>query len=687
MIPHSVSLYRQSVVSPNWDETKRTGGSPLPRGEAKAKRCEKEEEEEEQQSRPNGDQRSFINVKHKSTPETKGGKNVEQISIKTVFNRQREKTIPCINYDTDRYCFKLGWWNWGKQSKLLENIERCKENIKEKYYKNRRECKHRSSTNWTSKYFTKFQPNEYLYIPVTNKNYFRSKNSLKIRSNPVSDFHKLNLKPITGFLQSYEKEKQRRRQVPRAVIRVSTLPYVVDDYNVKRGEPNMGGKTGLSLGEANILLSEDEESNLNDSSGFFAKVSKKSAPGGYSPSGYFPNRRASHSSGTYSNGERNSKGVIFKCRTKQAHQMDSRKGSSGTAHGKRNSKAKLYNVRHSTNGGRTHAYRHCKAHSGGEESNSKDGLGQKWDPKKKTTVKVRQYRIRSIESLSSVHSAPGRPPQGCSPPLVRLSSGSTERGSTGSSEGSSEGSSDGSSEVVDPHNAKYRVNLKGKKREDYPQGEDPTHTPPSQCSNKSEVRNSSMRSGSSCYSTSSRGTPNEALQKYAKRDPQMCTTQRKKATNYGEKNSPRSYKHMDVSSKRECPGYTINHDTHFNMYREGYTSMQSELGRDRHGIKNDGSERRDSSADSVGEDPCRRQYSPNEINQVDCPQRDSYHRGKRKNKKKQSCKNDHQVFYPPTNDGYYEGQHRDSANPQTRERKGHDADYLEKQYDEYFCDN
>ncbi|ANQ08307.1 Uncharacterized protein PCOAH_00027450 [Plasmodium coatneyi] len=685
LIPHSPSLHRQHVVSPNWDETKRTGGSSLPRcqakGKAKTKRCEEEEEEvdeeldDEEQTKRNRNQRNFINVKHKSTPETEESKNMEKISIKTVINRHREKTIPCINYDTDRYRFKLGWWNWGKQSKLLENIEKCKENIKEKYYQNRKECKHRSSTNWTSKYFTKFQPNEYLYIPVTNKNYFRSKNSLKIRSNPVSDFHKVNLKPITGFLQSYEKEKQRQRKVPQAVIRVSTVPYVVDDYNVKRAVPKVGGKTGVSLGEANILLSDDEESNLNDTSGFFAKVSKKSAP-----RGYFPNGRGSYSSETNSNDEENSKGIIFKCRTKQAHKGENRNSNNGRAHEKRSSKTRLYNIGDDINGGRTHACRKGKAHSGDEGSNGKDGLGQRWDPKKKTTVKVRQYRIRSIESLSSVHSGPGRNPQGCSASMVPLSFGSPASGSAESSE------------VVGPTNAKYRVNLKSKKRADYPQGEDPRNTPSSKCSNKSEVQNSSRRSGSSCYSTSSLGTQNEEFQKDAKRDPHMCTPQRKKLTNDEEKNlSGRSYKNISMSSKREYPGYANNNDTHYNKYREGYTSMESELGRNRHRIEWDGSERRDSSSGSIGkvseEGPCRRQYRPNEINEVDYIQPDRYDRERRKNKNKQTCKNSNHNYYPPTNDGYYEGQHRDSINPQTRGRKGHDADSLEKQYDEYFYDN
>ncbi|KJP90298.1 hypothetical protein AK88_00146 [Plasmodium fragile] len=679
LIPQSSNLHGQRVVSPNWDETKRTGGNPIPRCQAKdkAKGCE---EGEEEQSKWNRDQRSFINVMHKSTPEMKGAKNMEQISIKTVINRQREKTIPCINYDTDRYCFKLGWWNWGKRSKLLENIERCKENIKEKYYQNRRECKHRSCTNWRSKYFTKFQPNEYLYIPVTNKNYFRSKNSLKIRSNPVSDFHKLNLKPITGFLQSYEKEKERQRKVPRGVIRVSTIPYVVDDYNVKSGVPKIGGKFGVSLGEAKIILSEDEESNLNDTSGFFAKVSKKSAP-----SGYFPNGRGSYSSGTNSNDEKSSKGIIFKCRTKQAHKTDFRNSSSGTAYGKRNYKARSYNIGHDINEGRTHDCRDGKAQSGHEGSNEKEGLGQRWDPKKKTTVKVRRYRIRSIESLSSVHSAPGRSPQGCSSSMVRVSSGR-----------STASSSVESSEVVGTTNAKCRVNLKSKKRADYPQGGKPRHIPPSQCSNKSEVRNSSRGSGSSCYSISSVGTPNEVFKKDTQRDPHFCAGHRKKLTheeNDMEKNlARRNYKQMNISSKRDYAGYTTDHDTHLNMYREDYTSMESELGRNRHGIECDGSGERDSSAGSIekdlGEGPCRRQYCPDEINQVNCIQPDSYKRGKIQNKKKQSCKTSHHNSYAPTNDGYYhEGQHRGSANPQTRGRKGQDADFLEKQYDEYFYDN
>ncbi|SBS92784.1 conserved Plasmodium protein, unknown function [Plasmodium ovale curtisi] len=207
-------------------------------------------------------------------------KNVRKIKIKTTINRPEERTVPCISYRNNNYQLKIGWWNLGKKFKLFSNIEKCKENIKEKYYKNRNNCKNISSTISTNKYFNKFLPNEYLYTPATNINHFRSKNSLNIKTDPVSDFHKLNLRPITGFLQSYRKEKDRiNKSNPRAIIKVSKYPYIQDGYqntlnNNKISNKSGERKDGLSIGKANVLISDKKNSNLDDTFGFFAKISK-----------------------------------------------------------------------------------------------------------------------------------------------------------------------------------------------------------------------------------------------------------------------------------------------------------------------------------------------------------------------------------------------------------------------------
>ncbi|CAD2092167.1 conserved Plasmodium protein, unknown function [Plasmodium vinckei brucechwatti] len=207
-------------------------------------------------------------------------KNVRKIKIKTTINRPEERSVPCISYRNNNYQLKIGWWNLGKKFKLFSNIEKCKENIKEKYYKNRNNCKNISSTISTNKYFNKFLPNEYLYTPATNTNHFRSKNSLNIKTDPVSDFHKLNLRPITGFLQSYKKEKDRiNKSNPRAIIKVSKYPYMQDGYqntlnNNKIFDKSRERKDGLSIGKANVLISDKKNSNLDDTFGFFAKISK-----------------------------------------------------------------------------------------------------------------------------------------------------------------------------------------------------------------------------------------------------------------------------------------------------------------------------------------------------------------------------------------------------------------------------
>ncbi|SCM00379.1 conserved Plasmodium protein, unknown function [Plasmodium chabaudi chabaudi] len=228
-----------------------------------------------------GDSKTLIEEENNNNLDIENNdQNVRKIKIKTTINRPEERTVPCISYRNNNYQLKIGWWNLGKKFKLFSNIEKCKENIKEKYYKNRNNCKNISSTVSTNKYFNKFLPNEYLYTPATNISYFRSKHSLNIKTDPVSDFHKINLRPITGFLQSYRKEKDRiNKSNPRAIIKVSKYPYIQDGHqntltnnqnSNKSGEP----KDGLSMGKVNLLISDKKNSNLDDTFGFFAKISK-----------------------------------------------------------------------------------------------------------------------------------------------------------------------------------------------------------------------------------------------------------------------------------------------------------------------------------------------------------------------------------------------------------------------------
>ncbi|SCP04735.1 conserved Plasmodium protein, unknown function [Plasmodium ovale] len=221
-----------------------------------------------------------------------GNQEVERICIKTTFNRDEQKIIPCISHDTNYYNFRRGWWNWGGEgSKLFSKIEKCKENIKKKYNQNRNKCKNKMFTNSTGKYFKKFLPNEYLYTPITNRSHFKSKNSLHIKSNPISDFHKLNLRPFTGFLQSYNKEKKKLSDVPRAIIKVSAVPYSPNGCSkptlggngaVDREVYNTVGNTvdntrtrGWNVGRVKIHIPHGESSHFNGSSESFAKISKK----------------------------------------------------------------------------------------------------------------------------------------------------------------------------------------------------------------------------------------------------------------------------------------------------------------------------------------------------------------------------------------------------------------------------
>ncbi|KEG02338.1 hypothetical protein YYE_03077 [Plasmodium vinckei vinckei] len=227
-----------------------------------------------------GNNKTLIEEENNNIDMIDNNKHVRKIKIKTTINRPEERTVPCISYRNNNYQLKIGWWNLGKKFKLFSNIEKCKENIKEKYYKNRNNCKNISSTISTNKYFNKFLPNEYLYTPATNISYFRSKNSLNIKTDPVSDFHKLNLRPITGFMQSYKKEKDRiNKSNPRAIIKVSKYPYIQDGYqntlnNNKFSKKSGEVKDGLSIGKANVLISDKKNSNLDDTFGFFAKISK-----------------------------------------------------------------------------------------------------------------------------------------------------------------------------------------------------------------------------------------------------------------------------------------------------------------------------------------------------------------------------------------------------------------------------
>ncbi|EWC87842.1 hypothetical protein PFNF54_03441 [Plasmodium falciparum NF54] len=221
-------------------------------------------------------------------------KDTKCISIKTVINKPNVTKIPCINYDTKNYNIKLGWWNFGKPLKIFSNIEKYKQNIKEKYYENRKFCKNISSTNSLNKYSNKFLCNEYFYIPITNTNYFKNKSLLNknCKSYPVSDFHKVNLRPITGFIQSYKKEKEKKKNLQQAIIKISKVPYVINDYKKKMYQhKHMENIKELNKKQMKFDMTKNiyDNPNLDNTCGFMATISSKY------------------------NEENNSKGVIITC--------------------------------------------------------------------------------------------------------------------------------------------------------------------------------------------------------------------------------------------------------------------------------------------------------------------------------------------------------------------------------------
>ncbi|KYN99045.1 hypothetical protein PGSY75_1141000 [Plasmodium gaboni] len=208
-------------------------------------------------------------------------KDIKCISIKTVINKPNVKKIPCINYDTQNYHIKLGWWNFGNPLKLFSKIERYKQNIKEKYYENRKYCKNISSINSFNKYSNKYLCNEYFYIPITDKNYFKNKSLLNKnnKSYPVSDFQKVNLKPITGFIQSYKKEKEKKKKNRQhAIIKISNVPYIINDYkkNLNKHKHIENIKT-LNLKEMNFDMPKNinDIPNLHNTCGLIATISNK----------------------------------------------------------------------------------------------------------------------------------------------------------------------------------------------------------------------------------------------------------------------------------------------------------------------------------------------------------------------------------------------------------------------------
>ncbi|GAW81172.1 hypothetical protein, conserved [Plasmodium gonderi] len=658
---------------------------------------------EEERNKYNRDQLGFVemkrkenkfscrNVKKKLIHEGDDDKNVEKISIKTIINRPREKTIPCINYDTDSYNIKLGWWNWGKKSKLFSNIERYKENIKKKYYENRKFCKNRSFSTSTSKYFTKFQPNEYLYIPVTNKNYFKSKTSLKIRSNPVSDFHKLNLKPITGFMQSYKKEKERQRQVPRSVIRVSTIPYVMDDYNKHKGNQNMGkrmrNKVGLSMGESKILLPDEDESDFNNTSGFFAKISKNNITTNRgSKRGKSLKRKNSFSNSAISSDETTSKGILFKYKKKQLHKKDITKRNVDSLNGDNKITAKLSNIGYMGNEARNHIYKHGELHSDDEEDNSYDELDQTRD-EKKTMVNVRKYRICSVESILSERSIPEKCPSERIPMehnsvMSQITSGSSERNNHG----------------IEKSINKFNINRKSKKTVNHLDGETSMYSTISQCSNVSKEQNINKGNDNSCYNTSSFNSENEIMQNYMKKIPDISMDQCDKLSNYEQHGDEKKKKlsrkncykkNVKENDKRDCCEYITNdEETYLNMYPEDYVKKQNELSENLYKMncnESDGENLSFGSVEQISEEELNKnQFHTNRIERGNFSQYDTYYRKNNPPHKKHCYKKLQNNSHHHTNDEYYEGLNKDSTHLKEQNKIIDKSDYIEKQYDEYY---
>lgn len=199
-----------------------------------------------------------------------GGNNPEKISINSVISKPNTAKVPCLKYKGGNCDINIGWWNFQEKSSLYKNFEKYKKNIKKKYAETRQVCNNRSAilmNNNSNKVF----PNEYFYIPATNKNFFRSKSKAKVKSQPVSDFHKLNLKPITGFLQSYQKQKEKDQNPKPSVIKVSRHPMILEDYpNVYKENKKM--HFPFELGKAEIMMVDDEGENLNNTKGLFVSV-------------------------------------------------------------------------------------------------------------------------------------------------------------------------------------------------------------------------------------------------------------------------------------------------------------------------------------------------------------------------------------------------------------------------------
>lgn len=210
------------------------------------------------------DNKSVSNVNSSNNP-------IPKVSINTTVTKPVTKTVPCLKYSGKNCSANLGWWNFQEKSQMCKNIEKYKQQIKERYEESRRMYNERPFTlhnNNSNKIF----PNEYFYIPATDKNYFRSKSKSKIKTQPVSDFHKVNLKPITGFLHSYQKLKERVENPQPGFIKVSKHPLVIKEYPKVYKDNKRSAKCPFELGEAEIMMVDNEGENLNHTTGVFLSV-------------------------------------------------------------------------------------------------------------------------------------------------------------------------------------------------------------------------------------------------------------------------------------------------------------------------------------------------------------------------------------------------------------------------------
>ncbi|SOV78257.1 conserved Plasmodium protein, unknown function [Plasmodium sp. gorilla clade G3] len=319
-------------------------------------------------------------------------KDIKCISIKTVINKPVVAKIPYINYDTKNYHIKLGWWNFGKPLKIFSNIDKYKKNIKEKYYENRKFCKNISSINSLNKYSNKFLCNEYFYIPITDKNYFKNKSLLNknCKSSPVSDFHKVNLRPITGFIQAYKKEKEKKKNLQHAIIKISKVPYVINDYKKKMYQPKlMENIRALNRKQMNFDMSKNinDNPNLHNTCGFMATISNK-----------------------YDE-ENNSKGVIITCQQRNPNNIKKKNDymnhnkNNNTLKGNKHVNIKLNNNtfdRYNENGSTSHFIRDViTTYRKKKKKKKKKKSFEKKNDRNTNLFNVKKYKISSSYSEGS----------------------------------------------------------------------------------------------------------------------------------------------------------------------------------------------------------------------------------------------------------------------------------------------